>query len=87
MDEEENWNELGRYLNYCDIRLASKIRCKTISKKEQKRIKGLLNKAWIRIWEIHPDQHPELTKLYKLHFEEKEKNDTKSGYYAETQSL
>ena len=39
-------------LDFADIRLESKLRCKTISKKEYKRLKLILDNYWIHIFDF-----------------------------------
>ena len=36
----------------------------------------LLKKAWIKIWEIHPDQHPEAKRIFKENFGEESTDKT-----------
>lgn len=41
---------------------------KEITKKKYLEAKRLLDKAWLRIFDIHPDTHPESTKLMRKEF-------------------
>lgn len=63
------WNELVWNLNLVDCRLERFLKEKKITKKKYREYKRVVDKDWIRIWEFHPNQHPELTKVFKKNFE------------------
>ncbi len=65
----KQWNELVWILNFRDHKIEELFKEKRITKKKYREYKSIMNKAWIKIWEVHPDQHPELTKFFKKNFE------------------
>jgi hypothetical protein len=69
-EEIQKWNKGVWILNLIERKLEKKFKEELISKKEYKRNKEIINLAWIRIWDFHPEQHPYAKELFKKHFGE-----------------
>lgn len=60
--EVQEWNRKVWMLHFLEEKLEKGLIPKN------KKIKKLINMAWIKIWDFHPDQHPLAKELFKLHF-------------------
>lgn len=70
--EIAEWNRKVWQLNIADKKLEdNKL---NFNKAKILRIKNLLNEAWIKVWELHPDQHPLSTETYNKFFGSSHKN-------------
>lgn len=65
----QDWNKLVWKLNFIERKLEMFMYEKKITQKEYREYNKIISKAWIRIFDFHPDQHPEATRIFKKHFE------------------
>ena len=73
MKTKREWSIMVWKLCLLENKIKESFKNGLISKKVNKEWKRLIGIAWIKIWDFHPDQHPEVTRLFKLHFGEEEK--------------
>ena len=62
-EEIQEWNRKVWMLNMADKKL--KDNKSKLNKKKIAKIRKLIDEAWIKIWESHPDQHPSAYNIYK----------------------
>lgn len=67
-NEVKEWNKKVWMLHLLEEKLKKGFEIGLISKNKNKKIKKIINMAWIKIWDFHPDQHPLAKELFKLHF-------------------
>jgi len=67
-DEIRDWNKKVWLLNIAERKLEMYLESGKIQKKEGKKIKKIIDEAWIRVWDFHPNQHPLAKELFKLNF-------------------
>lgn len=67
-EEIQKWNRSVWVLHILEAKLKKGFEMGLISKDKKIKIKNILENAWIRIWDFHPDQNPLTKELFKLHF-------------------
>ena len=67
--EVQEWNRKVWILHFLEAKLKKDFDKGLISNKKNKKNKKIINIAWIKIWDFHPDQHPLAKELFKLHFD------------------
>lgn len=67
-EDIQEWNRKVWMLHILEAKLKKAFGNGLISKNKNKRIKKIIGMAWIRIWDLHPDQHPLAKELFKLNF-------------------
>jgi len=66
--EVQRWNRNVWILNLIERKLNNNLKVGLVNKKEYKKNKKIIDLAWIRIWDFHPDQHPLAKEFFKLNF-------------------
>ena len=55
--QEKQFKKAVALLNFADIRLESKLRCKTLSKRKYNKLKSILNNYWIHVFDfLHTEE-------------------------------
>jgi len=67
-EEIQEWNKKVWMLNIIERKLKIGFEKGLISKEKNKKMKKIINLAWIKIWDFHPDQNPLTKEIFKLHF-------------------
>jgi len=64
----QEWNRKVWILNVIEKKLEINLKKGLISKNKYKKNKEIIDSAWIKIWDFHPDQHPLAKEFFKLNF-------------------
>ncbi len=67
-EEIQEWNRKVWMLNMAEKKLEIASNKCLISKRENKKIKKIINEAWMKIWDFHPNQHPLAKEFFELNF-------------------
>jgi hypothetical protein len=70
MDDERylEWKQKGEILNLIEIRLRENYENGKIKKRKRNKIKKMLNKCWIQLWDFYPDKNLSVEQAFKSCF-------------------
>lgn len=66
--ELKEWNKKVIALDIAEIRLEKAYKEGKINENKKKKIKKMINKYWIKIWDFHPDLSESEKEFFKLNF-------------------
>lgn len=62
------WKKRVFLLDLADLELEKRFQNRKINKKEKEKIKKILNKLWVNVWDYYPNKNSSIEEAFKLNF-------------------